>query len=94
MRSSVDAREAEKLGRVAVPLGLQGESDKMLTLQRVSDSPYRCEVTTVPIQSIANKQRTLPPEMIASDGSGPTKIFSRWARPLIGGRIPRHRRFV
>jgi 6-phosphofructokinase 1 len=94
LRSPVDAQEAEALGRAAVPLALGGETDRMLTLQRVSDEPYRCEIGRVPIERIANRQRLLPPEFIATDGSGPSAAYLKWLRPLIGAPIPRHHRYV
>ena len=94
LRSPVDAQEAEELGRAAVPLALNGETDQMLTLQRVSDAPYRCDIRPTSIERIANQQRLLPSEFIAGDGSGPTAEYLRWLRPLIGAPIHRHRRYI
>lgn len=94
LRSPADCTEAEALGREAVRRGLQGETDQMLTLLRTSDTPYRCEIGQTPIERIANRQRLLPAELIAQDGSGPSAAYTRWARPLIGGRLPRHRLYI
>jgi ATP-dependent phosphofructokinase / diphosphate-dependent phosphofructokinase len=91
LRSEVDAEEAEALGRAAVPLALGGETDQMLTLQRISNSPYRYEIGRTLIERIANRQRLLPPQYLASDGSGPSDAYVQWLRPLVGGRMPRHR---
>jgi 6-phosphofructokinase 1 len=94
LRSRVDAEEAEALGRAAVPLALAGETDQMLTLQRVSDAPYRSEIGRAPIERIANRQRLLPSEFIAADRSGPSAAYLEWLRPLIGAPMPRHRRYI
>jgi 6-phosphofructokinase 1 len=94
LRSAVDADEAEALGRAAVPLALGGETDQMLTLQRVSNQPYRSEIGRTPIERIANRQKLLPTEFIAPDGSGPSDAYVDWLRPLVGGRMPKHRRYI
>jgi 6-phosphofructokinase 1 len=94
LRSAVDAEEAEALGREAVRRALSGETDQMLTLQRSSDGPYQCEIGLTPLERIANKQRLLPPEFLATDKSGPSAEFVTWLKPLIGAPIPRHRRYV
>jgi 6-phosphofructokinase 1 len=94
LRSAVDADEAEALGRAAVPLALGGETDQMLTLQRVSDEPYRSEIGCTPIARIANRQKLLPTEFIAQDGSGPSDAYLTWLRPLVGGRMPQHRLYI
>ncbi|MFN0073135.1 MAG: diphosphate--fructose-6-phosphate 1-phosphotransferase [Chloroflexota bacterium] len=93
LRSDVDAEEAEALGNAAVPLALRGETDQMLTLQRISDAPYACEISRTPIERIANRQKLLPPDFISVDGSGPSEAYLNWARPLIGANLSTHRRF-
>jgi 6-phosphofructokinase len=94
LRSPVDAEEAEALGSAAVKMALDGETDQMLTLQRVSDEPYRYEIGRTAIELIANRQKLLPTEFISPDGSGPSASYLQWLRPLVGARIPRHRRYI
>jgi ATP-dependent phosphofructokinase / diphosphate-dependent phosphofructokinase len=94
LRSPVDAEEAEALGRAAVKMAMDGEMDQMLTLQRVSDNPYRYEIGRTAIELIANRQKLLPTGFINTDGSGPSEAYLQWLRPLVGARIPRHRRYI
>jgi 6-phosphofructokinase 1 len=90
--SRCDLAEAEAAGATAVGLALEGRSDLMVTLVRESDDPYRCSTGTAPLAEIANHQRTLPPEFIASDGFGLTAAFERYARPLLGDPLPEYAR--
>jgi len=89
-RSETDAAEALAVGQEAVRLALAGQSDQMVVLQRESDDPYRVVLGTVPLASIANAQRLLPPEMIPEPRGGATASFRRYAEPLLGAPLPRH----
>jgi ATP-dependent phosphofructokinase / diphosphate-dependent phosphofructokinase len=91
-RSETDAAEALAVGREAVRLALAGTTDRMVVLQRQSDDPYACTLGTVPLVSVANAQRLLPPEMIPEPAGGPTQAFRRYAEPLLGSPLPAHAR--
>jgi len=93
-RSETDADEALRVGREAVRLALAGASDRMVILDRESDSPYRCRVGAAPLAAIANEQRVLPPDMIPEPRGGPTASFRRYAEPLLGSALPRHARLA
>ncbi|MBA2277335.1 MAG: diphosphate--fructose-6-phosphate 1-phosphotransferase [Chloroflexia bacterium] len=82
--SAVDLAEAYALGRAAVARALAGESEIMTALRRVSDAPYRCEVTTVPLTAVANKVRPLPDAFIGADGTSLAPAFRTYALPLLG----------
>lgn len=82
--SSVDLQEAEEVGRAAVRLVLAGETDRMVTLVRDADSPYRSHTDSTPLDTVANRQRLLPDDYLTPDGRSTTEAFRRYARPLIG----------
>jgi 6-phosphofructokinase 1 len=82
--SSVDLREAREAGRAAVRLASEDETDRMVTLVRESDRPYRCSTSSVPLAAIANRQRLLPDEFLSPVGSMPTANFRHYALPLLG----------
>ena len=94
LRSEVDATEAEALGAAAVTRGLAGETDVMLTLKRISSSPYRWEIEQTALETIANQQRLLPADYIGADGVTLTSAFADYALPLIGDLNERHHRYI
>ncbi len=89
--SPVDQEEAEIAGREAVRAVLAGETGKMVAFRRVSgaEEPYRAEPFLVPIEEVMMYEKTMPKEFIKEDGSGVTEAFKEYARPLIGGALPR-----
>lgn len=84
MPCPTDLDEAEACGREAVRRAIAGESDKMVTIQRISDDPYAVTYGVTPLAGIANIVRHLPDEFIAPDGRGVTDAFRRYALPLLG----------
>ena len=85
--SSVDAREAEEVGRAAVRHALDGETNRMVSLVRVSDDPYASETGLTPLEPVAGAHKTMPAEFLDSGGM-PTGAFIEYARPLIGKPLP------
>ncbi len=85
--SLTDSQEAYLVGQRAVQLAVQGVSGKMVTLERASADPYRCETGTVDLAQVANGEKKLPKEWIGSDGFSLTGEFDRYARPLIQGEV-------
>lgn len=90
--SEVDLEEAYLVGRQAVQAALRGEDDRMVTLIRESDEPYRVTTGLARLDSIANCERRLPEEYLATDGTHVTPAFVDYARPLIGGPLPEYAR--
>ena len=86
-QSPVDAAEAEEAGRVACRAALAGESGKMVAFRRLPGKEYRCETFLAPIEQVMLGERTMPAEYLS--GSGVTKEFIDWCRPLIGPELPR-----
>jgi 6-phosphofructokinase 1 len=89
--SSVDREEAAEVGRAAVRLALDGATDRMVTLVRERDAPYRWHTDSTPLENVANRQRLLPDEYLTPDGRATTDAFRRYALPLIGPEpLPRY----
>ena len=85
--SLTDSTEAYMVGQRAVQLAVQGVSGKMVSLERVSSDPYRCETGIVDLAKVANGEKKLPREWIGADGFSLTADFDRYARPLIQGEV-------
>jgi 6-phosphofructokinase 1 len=85
--SLTDSNEAYLVGQRAVQLAVGGVSGRMVSLERVSSDPYRCETGTVDLAKVANGEKKLPVEWIGPDGFSLTAEFDRYARPLIQGEV-------
>jgi len=85
--SETDWREAYACGRAAVRAALEGQSEVIVTLRRVSDDPYACETGLTPVANIANRQRLLPDAYLHPTRPWVTDAFLAYARPLIGGPL-------
>ena len=83
--SQVDLDQAYALGREAVERVLKGESDVMLTIDRVSQAPYQWQVGAIALSEVANKEKTVPAEFIRADGFGITEACREYLLPLIQG---------
>ncbi len=84
LRSDVDAKEAREVGTEAVRLVLEGQTDVMVGLRRLDDSPYRVETFPIPLEKIANRQRALPADYFDPRELRATDAFRRYAQPLLG----------
>jgi 6-phosphofructokinase len=82
--SPVDLDEAYRAGWAAAERAAHGEADRMTTLERVTNAPYRCEIGAVPLTSVANRVRELPDEFIGDDGRSLTPAYRDYALPLLG----------
>ena len=85
--SSVDASEAEEVGRAAVRYALDGETNHMVSIVRVADDPYTSETGLTPLEPVAGAHKTMPADFLDSEGM-PTGAFLDYARPLIGDSLP------
>lgn len=92
--SPVDAREAYEVGRVAVRAALEGHTAQMVSLVREPGPEYRVHTGLVPLEIVANRERLLPPEFMASPEEGASEAFLAYARPLIGPPLPTHGRLA
>ena len=96
--SRVDILEAYQVGGAAVKAADEGDSGKMVVLQRLSDDPYQCGTEVKDVHKIANDEKLVPREWVNEDGTYVTGEFISYVRPLIQGDvspimvdgIPRH----
>ena len=91
--SQVDAEEARDVGREAVRLAVAGETDRMVTIVRDGDQPYRAHLGSAPLEQIANRHKLLPDEFLRDDFTDSTPAFRCYAMPLLGDPdLPRYER--
>lgn len=85
--SATDVSEAFHLGEKAVDAVLNGHTDEMTSLKRISNSPYRVEYTTVPVSKVANAEKKIPREWINEAGNDVTQELIDYLQPLIEGEV-------
>ena len=96
--SRVDILEAYEVGGAAMKAADEGDSGKMVVIERLSDDHYQAGTEVKDVHKIANDERTVPREWINKDGTYVTNEFITYVRPLIQGDvgpimvdgIPRH----
>lgn len=85
--SKVDVEEAYEVGRQAVIHATNGETDKMISIQRVSKpgEAYKSEIVCADLSAAANTEKKVPLEWIINDNTYVSKEFIDYALPLIQG---------
>ncbi len=86
--SVVDLDEAYKVGQQAVLIAQSGENGWMSTILREPGVIYNVRYDKVPLEKVANSERTFPKEWIAPNGIDVTDDFVRYAKPLVGEDWP------
>lgn len=86
--STVDLEEAYRVGQKAVQIAVEDGSGFMATILRAPGPIYQVRYDKVPLDTVANSERTFPQEWIAPSGVDVTDDFLRYARPLIGDSWP------
>lgn len=98
MASRVDIDEAFMVGGAAVKAADEGDTGKMIVIDRVSDDPYVSSAGIYDVHRIANEEKLVPREWINKSGDYVTKEFIDYVKPLIQGDyqpmmvngLPRH----
>lgn len=85
--SATDVSEAFHLGEKAVDAVLNGRTEEMTSLRRISNIPYRVEYTTVPVSQVANKEKKIPTEWINEAGNDVKPELIEYLKPLIEGEL-------
>ncbi|MCI8293442.1 MAG: 6-phosphofructokinase [Hespellia sp.] len=96
--SRVDILEAYQVGGAAVKAADEGDTGKMVVIDRFSDDPYQSGTEVKDVHKIANDEKLVPREWVTKDGTYVTDEFINYVRPLIQGDvspvmvdgIPRH----
>ena len=82
--SVVDLDEAYRCGQKAVELAVGGEGGFMSTILRDPGRIYQVRYDKVPLELVANSERTFPKEWIALSKTDVTDEFVKYTQPLIG----------
>lgn len=86
--STVDLEEAYRVGQKAAQLAVEVGSGYMSTILRKPGDLYSVTYDKVPLELVANSERSFPTAWIAPGGLDVTDDFIRYARPLIGEGWP------
>ncbi len=86
--STVDIEEAYRVGQKAALIAAEEGSGYMSTILRQPGSIYNVYYDKVPLELVANSERSFPTTWISADGADVTDAFVAYARPLIGDSWP------
>ncbi|MBO5245997.1 MAG: 6-phosphofructokinase [Eubacterium sp.] len=100
MTSRVDITEAFQVGGAAVKAAFEGDTGKVVVLERISEDPYICTTSCQDVHKIANVEKKVPLEWITQDGTYVSEELVHYIRPLIQAELspmmvdglPRHLR--
>lgn len=85
--SRTDIEESVRVGRAAVRAASEGVTRRMMTIERVSDEPYRTEISHKDISEIANMVKPVPEKFINARGNHITDECAHYLLPLIQGEL-------
>ena len=85
--SRTDITEAFMAGGSAVQAALNGETGKMITFVRLSDDPYRMEVSMCDASQVANVEKKIPMEWIDARNGFVSQECINYIKPLIIGEL-------
>ncbi|MBQ8005741.1 MAG: diphosphate--fructose-6-phosphate 1-phosphotransferase, partial [Clostridia bacterium] len=83
--SKTDLAESVLVGKSAVMAASEGASRVMMTIERISDSPYSVQIGKTDIDDAANKEKLVPDSFINTEGNGVTDECIEYLLPLIKG---------
>lgn len=83
--SETDLSESVLVGKTAALAAAEGASRVMMTIDRVSDTPYKVEIGNVSVSEVANKVKLVPREFINEKENGVTDACVDYLLPLING---------
>lgn len=90
--AQVDVDQAYALGCAAAWLAVQKRHNIMVTIVRKSNKPYRWDIGTTSLRSVANKEKKVPRHFITQDGFHITTRCRTYLEPLIQGEaMPRYK---
>lgn len=87
MSSRTDITEAYQVGGAAAKAAFEGNTGKMVALERISNDPYQCTTKLVDIHLIANFEKKVPLEWVNAYHTDMTPEFLQYARPLIQSEL-------
>ncbi|WP_026886199.1 6-phosphofructokinase [Clostridium beijerinckii] len=81
--SDADLTEAYNAGKMALKYASQGETGKMVNINRVSNEPYEVSYSLVDAEDVANNVKYFPIEWINKEGNFVTPEACSYFEPLI-----------
>ncbi len=85
MASRVDIDEAFMVGGAAVKAADEGDTGKMVVIDRISDDPYQSAAGIYDVHRIANHEKVVPSTWMNKEGNYVTDEFINYIEPLIQG---------
>ncbi len=82
--SEVDLNEAYQCGIEAVRLAAAEESGVMVSIMRISNTPYKIEFGKVPLREVAVSAKPMPREYFNAEGNHVSPKFFEYMSPLAG----------
>ncbi|MFH1448306.1 MAG: diphosphate--fructose-6-phosphate 1-phosphotransferase [Candidatus Micrarchaeota archaeon] len=82
--STVDAEEAELVGKMGARHAFSEEKSASIALIRKDTDHYECETTVASLELVGSGKRTMPKEFISSEGTDVTQAFVDYATPIVG----------
>ena len=73
------------VGGAAVKAADEGDTGKMVVIDRVSDDPYMAATGIYDVHRIANEEKLVPRNWMNKDANNVTKDFVDYIKPLIQG---------
>ena len=92
LASLTDINEAVMAGMTAVNEAVSGTTGKMVAFERETiDGRYSCKTILIPLDSVANYEKTVPQDWINEEGNGVNQQLIDYVLPLIQGEpeLPR-----
>lgn len=87
LTSRVDITEAYQVGGTAVKAAYEGETGKVVTLERISTDPYICTTGIHDVREIANVEKKVPLEWIINEGTYVSDDLVHYIMPLIQAEL-------
>ena len=85
----LDLDEAFNCGKEAVKLALSGISGFMVTIERISNEPYKAGFGKTELSNVAIRAKAMPDDFINERGNFVTEKLFDYMRPLVGN-IPNY----
>jgi 6-phosphofructokinase 1 len=82
--SKTDLAEAYQCGAEAVRIAMQGESGVMVSIERISDHPYKISFGKAPLEKVAVSAKPMPLDYFNAEGNHVSEKFYSYIRPLVG----------
>ena len=85
--SRTDITEAFVAGGSAVQAALEGYTDKMITFERLSNDPYKIEISMCDAEQVANIEKKIPDNWIDKKKGYVAQECINYIKPLIIGEL-------